>query len=141
MVSTQASGGATSSSGAADDRTAPRNEVLLVGRVPAAPEQRELPSGDVLVTWRLVVSRPPGRPVPEGVRAPTVDTLDCVAWTAATRRAASALAPDDVVEVHGALRRRFWRAGAGAASRCEVEVSAVRRVSRRPPRPAVRPPE
>ena len=117
------------------DRTAPRNEVVLVGRVPAAPEERELPSGDVLVIWRVVVGRPPACRPPEGVRATTVDTLDCVAWTAPTRRAAAALLPDDVVEVTGALRRRFWRAGAGAASRCEVEVSSVRRVSRRPPRP------
>ncbi len=115
------------------DATAPRNEVVLVGRVPAPPEQRELPSGDVLVVWRVVVGRSPGRRPPEGVRAPTVDTLDCVAWTASARRAASALLPDDVVEVTGSLRRRFWRAGAGAASRCEVEVATVRRVSRRPP--------
>ena len=123
------------------DRTAPRNEVLLVGRVPAAPEERELPSGDVLVTWRVVVGRLPGRRPPEGVRVTTVDTLDCVAWTASARRAASALAPDDVVEVSGALRRRFWRAGAVAASRCEVEVSTVRRVSRRPQRKAARAPD
>lgn len=128
-------GSTRAADGAAVERTAPRNEVVLVGRVPAAPEERELPSGDVLVTWRLVVGRPPGRRPPEGVRATTVDTLDCVAWSAATRRAAAALLPDDVVEVTGALRRRFWRAGAGAASRCEVEVSSVRRVSRRPPRP------
>ena len=118
------------------DRAAPRNEVVLVGRVPAEPEERELPSGDRLVTWRLVVDRGPSRRLPEGVRATTVDTLDCVAWTAATRRSAMALRPDDVVEVRGALRRRFWRAGAGAASRCEVEASSVRRVSRRPPRRA-----
>ena len=117
------------------DKTAPRNEVVLVGRVPAAPEERELPSGDRLVTWRLVVGRGPVRRPPEGVRPTTVDTLDCVAWTAATRRAAAALRADDVVEVRGALRRRFWRAGAAAASRCEVEASSVRRVSRRPPRP------
>ena len=123
------------------DRTAPRNEVVLVGRVPAAPEERELPSGDVLVTWRVVVGRPPPRRPPEGVRATTVDTLDCVAWSASARRAASALRPDDVVEVRGALRRRFWRAGAGAASRCEIEAASVRRVSRRPPRPSASPPD
>ena len=110
---------------------AARNEVVLVGRVPAPPEERELPSGDRLVTWRLVVERGPGRPPPPGVRAATVDTLDCVAWTAPLRRAAAALLPDDVVEVRGALRRRFWRAGAGAASRCEVEATSVRRLSRR----------
>ena len=137
--SASSGGGTTSPDRSADstpDRTAPRNEVLLVGRVPAVPEVRELPSGDVLVTWRVVVGRPPGRRPPEGVRPTTVDTLDCVAWTASARRAASALAVDDVVEVAGALRRRFWRAGAGAASRCEVEVATVRRVSRRPPRKA-----
>ena len=68
------------------DRTAPRNEVVLVGRVPAAPQERELPSGDRLVMWRVVVGRPPVRRPPDGVRSPTVDTLDCVAWTAAARR-------------------------------------------------------
>ena len=131
--------GRAASPDAVVDRTAPRNEVLLVGRVSAAPEERELPSGDVLVTWRVVVGRLPGRPPPDGVRAPTVDTLDCVAWTASARRAAAALVADDVVEVSGALRRRFWRAGSGAVSRCEVEVSSVRRISRRPPRRAAGP--
>lgn len=114
------------------DRTAPRNEVLLVGRVSGVPEERTLPSGDRLTTWRLVVERGPGRRPPQGVRATTVDTFDCVAWTAAVRRRASALLADDVVEVQGALRRRFWRAGGGAASRCEVEAVSVRRLSRRP---------
>ncbi len=138
-MSSASGGEARSGPDAATDRTAPRNEVVLVGRVPAAPEERELPSGDVLVTCRVVIGRLRGVDDPSGVRATTVDTLDCVAWTASARRAASALAADDVVEVSGALRRRFWRAGAGAASRCEVEVSTVRRVSRRPPREADRP--
>lgn len=113
------------------DRTAPRNEVLLVGRVSGIPEERTLPSGDRLTTWRLVVERDPGRRPPEGVRATTVDTFDCVAWTADARRRASKLLADDVVEVQGALRRRFWRAGGAAASRCEVEARSVRRLSRR----------
>ena len=110
-----------------------RNEVVLVGRVSGVPEERELPSGDVLVSWRVVVDRPvPRRPPPAGTRATTIDTLDCVAWTAAVRRTARGLAEGDVVSVEGALRRRFWRGGAGAASRCEVEVEALRRLSRRP---------
>lgn len=58
---------------------AARNEVLLVGRLSAPVEQRTLPSGDVLATWRLVVDRPPARrPLREGARPVTVDTLDCV---------------------------------------------------------------
>ena len=110
---------------------AARNEVLLVGRVSGVPEQRELPSGDSLVSWRLVVERPAGgRKPPDGVRAPTVDTLDCTAWTPGLRRTARALGPGDVVEVTGALRRRFWRAGGGAASRTEVEVGQLRRLLR-----------
>lgn len=119
--------------GAGRARPPGRNEVVLVGRVPAPAEERSMPSGDVLVTWRVVVDRPPSRrPVPEGVRVPVVDTFDCVAWTAATRRAAQALSVGDVVELTGALRRRFWRTGAGAASRCEVEVTRVRRLARGP---------
>jgi single-strand DNA-binding protein len=109
-----------------------RNEVLLVGRVSGEPAERELPSGDLLVTWRVVVDRPvPRRPPPEGVRLATVDTLDCVAWGSGVRRTARTLADGDVVAVEGALRRRFWRAGAGAASKTEVEVLALRRVGRR----------
>ncbi|MDT7548546.1 MAG: hypothetical protein QOE84_940, partial [Actinomycetota bacterium] len=38
-----------------------RNEVALVGRVSAPAEERVLPSGDVLLTWRVVVDRPPPR--------------------------------------------------------------------------------
>ena len=108
-----------------------RNEVLLVGRVSGEPQERELPSGDSLVSWRLVVDRPPGgRKPPPGVRPTTVDTVDCVAWTAGLRRTARGLGDGDVVELRGALRRRFWRAGAGPASRCEVEAAGLRRLSR-----------
>jgi single-strand DNA-binding protein len=107
------------------------NEVALVGRVSAAAEERVLPSGDVLLSWRLVVDRPPARKAPpEGVRVPTQDTVDCVAFAAAARRAAKALEPGDVVRVDGALRRRFWRAGAAAASRTEVEVASLKRLVR-----------
>jgi single-strand DNA-binding protein len=109
----------------------PLNEVRLVGRVSAPPEERRLPSGDQLVSWRVVVERPPSRrAAPPGVRPTTIDTLDCVAWAAGVRRTARGLRPGDVVEVTGALRRRFWRAGAGASSRTQVEADVVRRLVR-----------
>lgn len=109
----------------------PRNEVVLVGRLAAAPEGRELPSGDRLTTWRLVVDRPPAhRRAPEGVRPPTVDTLDCVAWRSSLQRASASWLPGDVIAVEGALRRRFWRGPTGASSRYEVEVAKARRVAK-----------
>ena len=100
------------------------NLVRLVGRVSATGEPRELPSGDTVHTWRLVVPRPPRR---DPDRA-GVDTIDVACWSAGARRAASRLAVDDHVEVEGALRRRFFRAGGGVASRYEVEARTVRRV-------------
>lgn len=104
------------------------NEVHLVGRLAAEPVRRELPSGDQLVSFRLVVERPPGARSGRGSsRSPTVDTLDCAAWRKDVQRVLGRAGAGDVLEVHGVLRRRFWRTGGGAASRSEVEVVRVRR--------------
>jgi single-strand DNA-binding protein len=106
------------------------NEVLLVGRLAAAPEERALPSGDVLSTFRVVVDRPPTARS-TGPRGATVDTLDCVARGAALRRAAQGWRAGDVLEVRGALRRRFFRtAGGTTGSRYEVEVVRGKRLVR-----------
>ena len=107
-----------------------RNEVLLVGRLAAEPEERALPSGDLLSTFRIVVDRPaPARST--GSRGVTVDTLDCVARSAALRRAAQGWRAGDVLEVHGALHRRFFRTSGGATgSRYEVEVARGKRLVR-----------
>lgn len=110
---------------------AARNEVILVGRLAALPVDVELPSGDVLKTWRLVVDRSPSkRAVPEGVRPTTVDVVKCVGWTAVVQRAAASWQVGDVVAVEGALRRRFWRTPGGPSSTHEVEVRKAKRVSR-----------
>ncbi len=126
------------------------NDVRLVGRVSAAPEVRELPSGDLLVQLRVVIPRPPRRRSPtartgsdeaEAAARPSraqVDTIDVTCWSAAARRSAQRLQPDDVVEVQGALRRRFFRAGASTQSRYEVEASRLRRVGRRATGPRAR---
>lgn len=109
----------------------PVNEVHLVGKLAAEPERRALPSGDVVVTFRLVVARPE-RAVSArrsaGSRAPRVDTLDCAAWRADVQRRLGTASAGDVLELRGSLRRRFWRAGSAAVSRSEVEVAQVRRV-------------
>lgn len=110
-----------------------RNEVVLVGRLAAVAEERELPSGDVVSTWRLVIDRPAAaqsRGVGAGGRPTTVDTIGCAGWTRSIRRVAAGWQQGDLVEVEGSLRRRFWRSPAGVASRYEVEVAKARRVSR-----------
>ncbi|GAA4822262.1 single-stranded DNA-binding protein [Nocardioides caeni] len=106
------------------------NEVRLVGRVSAAPETRALPSGDQLCLGRLVVPRPETRILPSGRKAPSVDVIDLTGWSARARRSMSAWSPGDEVEVTGALRRRFYRAGGSTASRVEVEVTTARRLRR-----------
>ncbi|HZG95068.1 MAG TPA: single-stranded DNA-binding protein [Mycobacteriales bacterium] len=106
-----------------------RNEVVLVGRLAAAAEERTLPSGDVMLSWRLVVDRPPAARSAER-RTPTLDTLDCVAWRGDVQRSAGAWSVGDTVEVSGAMRRRFWRSPGGPVSRTEVEVLRARRVAR-----------
>jgi single-strand DNA-binding protein len=100
------------------------NEVRLIGRVAAAPLERELPSGDAVVTVRLIIDREGPAP---GRSAQRVDTIDCVAWTARVQRTVRRWQPGDQVEVSGALRRRFYRATDGPRSRFEVEIAVARR--------------
>jgi len=101
------------------------NAVTLVGRVSAAPESRDLPSGDRLVTLRIVVDRPPAR----GSTKRVVDVIDVACWSKRTQRTATSLGPDDAVRVEGSLRRRFFATGAGRASRYEVEAGRLARVT------------
>ncbi|WP_253272568.1 single-stranded DNA-binding protein [Arsenicicoccus sp. oral taxon 190] len=102
------------------------NEVRLVGRVSADPEVRELPSGASPVTLRLVVRRPPDPTArDQGRRPATVDTIDVACWQGRAREVGLVLAAGDVVEVTGALRRRFFRGAVPAQSRYEVEAEVV----------------
>jgi single-strand DNA-binding protein len=100
------------------------NEVFLRGRLAAEPTPRELPSGDELHSFRVTVARPPGD-------KPRVDSIDCAALSARSRRGLARAQPGDEVEIVGRLRRRFWRGPAGLGSRYEVLVDTVR-VNRRP---------
>jgi single-strand DNA-binding protein len=101
------------------------NEVRLVGRLSRDPQERVLPSGDVVWTFRLIVPRP------DGARSrQSVDVLECAVWGGRVRSSVATWAADDVVEVAGSLRRRFFSTGAGRASRVEVEVTSGRMVRR-----------
>jgi len=95
------------------------NDVLLRGRVSKAAIEKELPSGDKVVEFRLIVSRG---------KQPGVDTLDIASWSAKSRRTALTLNPDEWIEITGSIHRRFWSAPTGLASRWQVEALEISRI-------------
>jgi single-strand DNA-binding protein len=107
-----------------------QNLVQLTGRVSAEPERRTLPSGDELVSFRLVVRRSAAA---RRRSKQIVDTIECSVWTKALQRKVLRLPAGTEVAVTGALRRRFSRGGAGVASWVSVEVDSCRKL----PAPAV----
>ncbi len=103
------------------------NEVRLRGRLSTDPEERTLPSGDTVWTFRVVVARPPREGETPRAR---VDALECAAWSPRVRRSVARWGAGDVVEVEGGLRRRFYKAGGATVSRVEVEVGRGRLIRR-----------
>jgi single-strand DNA-binding protein len=95
------------------------NQVFLRGRLAAAVEFRNLPSGDALAVFRLTVTRP------SADRA-RVDSIECASVRAKVHRSLARAEPGDQLEVSGALHRRFWRTPTGPASRYAVDVETVR---------------
>ncbi len=109
-----------------------RNEVFLWGRLSAPAEERVLPSGDPIVTLRVVVPRvgnPRRTGAGSGEAGTRVDTIDVVCWTARTRKAALRIEAGVTIEVEGSLRRRFFATPGGRQSRYEVEASLLRRLT------------
>ncbi len=116
---------ADEASGDAGAARASINEVTLVGRVAAPPEERTLPSGDSLMIARIIVDRDAAS---RGRSQQRVDTIDCVAWLAKVQRSMRTWTAGEYVEVAGAIRRRFFRGTSGPVSRVEVEIRRTRRV-------------
>lgn len=95
------------------------NVVVVQGVLSRPPEGKDLPSGDRLVAFEVTVRR-------EGASAESVP----VVWFEAPATAAALAAGTEVV-VRGRVRRRFFRTGAGTASRTEVVAEAVLPVTQR----------
>lgn len=95
------------------------NDLLLRGRVSAPATSKELPSGDKVVEFRLIITRS---------ERECVDTLDIAAWSAKSRKIALTLESDEWVEISGSIRRRFWQSPAGVASRWQVEAAEILRL-------------
>jgi single-strand DNA-binding protein len=105
-----------------------QNSVSLRGRVSSAPLERELPSGDTILTFRLVLARDKSPMTNKSKQSS--DWVDCVAWGGRVRRSVSTWRVGDVVELEGALRRRFFRTDGRTSTRVEVEVLAGRMIER-----------
>jgi single-strand DNA-binding protein len=102
-----------------------RNDVTLRGRLSAPAEVRTLPSGDLLIVFMLVVKRREPR-----VSKQSSDVLTCITYDRGLQRRVAAWRAGDIVEVEGALQRRFWRTATGTASVCEVNCRKGRKVPR-----------
>ena len=89
------------------------NVAVLVGRLARPAEERELPSGDRLVSYEVTVPR-------ESERAESVP----VVWFDAPASAAT-LDGDEKVVVIGRVRRRFFQVGGRTQSRSEVVAAKV----------------
>ena len=95
------------------------NDVVLRGRVSREAIEKELPSGDKVVEFRVIITRE---------KRTGVDTLDIGAWSAKARRTALTLKAEEWVEVSGSIHRRFWSAPTGLASRWQVEAVEISRI-------------
>ena len=95
------------------------NDLMLRGRVSAQAVEKELPSGDKVVEFRLIVSR---------LERGGVDTLDIAAWSSKMRRSALTLKEGEWVEISGSIHRRFWSGPTCVASRWQVEAAEIARI-------------
>jgi single-strand DNA-binding protein len=109
-------------------RFAGRNEVAIAGVLTEAGEERELAGGALAVRWTVRVPR-------EGDRGGS-DLIDCVALDPALRVRALAWPEGAQLEVWGAIRRRFFRAGGRTTTRVEVEAFDAADAPPASPRPA-----
>ena len=99
------------------------NSVHLLGRVSSPAVSKQMPSGDIVVEFRLVVDRRSKRAVKR-----EVDTLDITAWLARPQKRALSLKINDWVDVEGSIRRRFWKSPTCLASRWQVKASQLRKI-------------
>lgn len=95
------------------------NDCLLRGRVSAPATDKELPSGEHVVEFRLIISRE---------KRDGVDTLDIASWSAKNRRTALSFKGGEWIEVSGSVRRRFWQSPTGLASRWQIESESITRL-------------
>lgn len=100
------------------------SSVHVVGRLGQQSQTKEMPSGDEITTFTVVVPR--SGKLREG--SPRVDSLACQTMRAGIRNKVRTWPAGAWVELEGTLRRRFWQGGNGLASATEIEVTRLVRV-------------
>lgn len=95
------------------------NVVVLQGSLSSAPVERELPSGDRLISYEVTTRG-------DAASAESVP----VVWFDAPARTAAITEGAEVV-VTGRVRRRFFRANGSTGSRTEVVATEVMAVSQK----------
>jgi len=103
------------------------SHVDITGRLGAHVRTRELPSGDALTSFTVIVDRP----AREQHGTAKVDAIACTTSNRKLADRIERMEPGTMVSVAGVLRRRFWRAGAQAGqvgSTTEVLVRSVKLV-------------
>lgn len=116
----------------------PVNAVHLVGKLSQPMQSKDLPSGDRLGRWNLVVARPKAVPVDDaqdgdaavsdatsGRRRQSHDTIECISFDKDLIDHLGDVEPGAQLEVQGALRRRFYPGQTGRQSSYSVEAEAV----------------
>ena len=109
-------------------QTKTTSRVEVVGRLGTRHQTRELPSGDVITTFTVIVDRATSRESGGERSASRVDAIACVTAKARVRDAVERWEPGTTVEIDGSLRRRFWRSPGGLGSAMDVDVRTMRRV-------------
>jgi single-strand DNA-binding protein len=94
------------------------NVVVLAGKLSDDPEDKPMPSGDVVTRFRLHVPEAGKRVLP----------LPVSAWERSARKGCQGLSKGDPVLVRGHLVRRFFRDGGGGRSVTEVVATEVKRI-------------
>jgi single-strand DNA-binding protein len=84
------------------------NEVLVVGRLSEVPVVKTLPSGDPIMMWRIIVDRPEEE---RRSSRKVVDTFNCATFDSRLFGSVEEWQADDMLEIRGTLRRRFWVGG------------------------------
>jgi single-strand DNA-binding protein len=92
------------------------NLTIVRGTLSRPPTERQLPSGDQLVTFEVTVRHDEG----------PADSVP-VSWTGAPTSCLGWQAGDEVVAL-GRVKRRFFRAGGSTQSRTEVAATSVQHV-------------